>query len=453
MSDQEKNYSYYYNRIYDKMRRGDFPLLREFVKKCKQGPILEIGAGTGRVVEANLDRELHFLDKDEKMLIHLKHKVKGNNQYSVILGDSSDMPMKSETYSGCFITMATIHEIKPIIFTLNEIKRVLKNDGLLYLLIANPMVDRPGTQGLVKSVDEEIEYSLSNTVDPTHSPFGHEVEFRISSLDDKQSFFLKQSRPPMEVWYQLFKEAGFEICSSESEFTSEPFDEGISSFCMMTLRKNQISETKELSTLAGLYDKMAPNYQEIIKTHNYMGEVWIRNFVKKYLPTHLTVLDLGCGDGLVGKVFKSCGKYATLYGLDFSKEMIELTQQSGNYKSVCYADLSNGLPIIDSRLFDVVTAFGVLEFTKNHLEILMRVRDSLHIGGEFWGTLEKGSASFYDKKTNVTKYRYETIEEVRTLLTDIDFDILEIRELKAFDSPNFDEPVIYYVFRVKKTQV
>ncbi len=450
----DKSYSYYYNKIYNKVRHDDFDSLRDFVKACPVGSILEIGAGAGRILEANLKCDLYLLDKDPSMLELLREKTKNFREVTVLDADACNIPLEDNSIAGCCITMATIHEINPVFFILSEIKRVLKDGGLIYLLVINPKIQRPGTQGLVRKDGIDEEYALFSAVDMTHLPYGYEVEFRISTSDERNSFFIKQTRPPIEIWKSLITRVGFEITSMTADFTTDLFDEKSSSLATIIAQKSKEGGCDVIAKgLCKRYDEMSDEYDNVIEKYNYSGAKWITEFAGKYRPRFPKILDLGCGNGLCGKVFNDCNKLPAMYGIDFSIEMVKLTKVSPYYVSVVSADLSKGLPVVNSRFFDIVTSFGVLEFVQYHERLLKEIRDSLHVGGEFWGTFEKGEGEFYDKKINITKYRYPSIKSVATLLTNVGFEILELKEQNAFNSPAFKEKIIYFVFRLKRTNI
>lgn len=447
----QNSYSHYFHCVYNKIRNEDFDSLREFSARCPEGPLLEIGAGTGRILRANLSRELYLLEMDHEMLEILRAETEHRTKVHVIEADAVRIPLQDRSISGCIIPAGTAHEIRPIFFVLTEIHRLLSRNGLLYLLVVNPRLQRPGTQGLTRKDQIGLEYSLSSTIDPSHDPYGYEVEFRIAGDGNPRSFFIKQSRPPIPIWREMLERAGFEIASMTGGFDRKPFDETVSSIVEIVAKKAHNPGRVMAPALRERYDGMATDYDNIIAKYNYRGKDWVEDFSKKYLPIHPTVLDLGCGNGLVGKALESCGKKPVIFGLDFSGNMVRLAKASGHYRSVAIADLSLGLPIIESRMFDVVTAFGVFEFVSGHKVLLKSIRSSLHIGGELWGTFEKGDGEFQDEKTGVKKYRYATIGQVSELLLGLGFNIIEIEERNAFHSPAFNVDISYFVFRAKRT--
>ena len=70
--------------------------------------------------------------------------------------------------------------------------------------------------------------------------------------------------------------------------------------------------------------------------------------------TFETVVDLGCGTGLVGVAFRDLGE--TLVGIDLSKNMVRLAQDKGVYDQLYVDDLVSGLNRIDGEIDLFVSA-------------------------------------------------------------------------------------------------
>ena len=68
------------------------------------------------------------------------------------------------------------------------------------------------------------------------------------------------------------------------------------------------------------------------------------------------VLDLGCGDGMVGEAL-TCRGFTDITGLDIAEKMLRVAAERGVYKELQQADLMKTLPA-ESSAFDIVSCVG-----------------------------------------------------------------------------------------------
>ncbi len=96
--------------------------------------------------------------------------------------------------------------------------------------------------------------------------------------------------------------------------------------------------------------------------------------LKKYtLNNQIKILDAGCGSGLVGIELKK-NSYKNIYGLDFSKDMINLIPKN-IYIDVIVSDLNKPINY-KNNIFDAVLCVGTFTFghVKSHaLDELIRI--------------------------------------------------------------------------------
>ena len=77
------------------------------------------------------------------------------------------------------------------------------------------------------------------------------------------------------------------------------------------------------------------------------------------------ILDIGCGDGLVGEALRKHG-FDNLVGLDISLKMVRLAQDKKVYKDVFQADLMRPIPLPFSS-HDVITCVGVTTYLEPYV--------------------------------------------------------------------------------------
>ena len=74
-----------------------------------------------------------------------------------------------------------------------------------------------------------------------------------------------------------------------------------------------------------------------------------------------SVLDVGCGTGLVGQELRARGFTGRLLGLDISQASLDLARQGGTYDSLRAADLQQRLYLDDDSV-DAVVCVGVMTY-------------------------------------------------------------------------------------------
>lgn len=114
---------------------------------------------------------------------------------------------------------------------------------------------------------------------------------------------------------------------------------------------------------------------------------WLRE-----IPRTAAVADLGCGDGMVLRVFQELG-FADLHGVEGSAEMWALCHRY--FSGVEQGDLREYLRK-HAGAFDIIVLFDVLEhFTREEaMELLDEIHAALHPGGWLLLQLPNGDSPF-----------------------------------------------------------
>lgn len=109
-----------------------------------------------------------------------------------------------------------------------------------------------------------------------------------------------------------------------------------------------------------LFDNFADNYELVLQKLDYGVVRSLRNFTG---PVEGTLVDLGCGTGLVGMAYQAAG--TRLVGVDISEKMLAQARKKGIYKELIKADIVSWLlqkPQADAFVAaDVFNYIGRLE--------------------------------------------------------------------------------------------
>ncbi|MBK7143573.1 MAG: class I SAM-dependent methyltransferase [bacterium] len=116
-----------------------------------------------------------------------------------------------------------------------------------------------------------------------------------------------------------------------------------------------------------------PQYQEL---SSRWRSRW--DFAKKYAPVNGKVLDVGCGDGILGQVLIR-DLHCQVHGIDISDYALDLASQRGIMTAYC--DMSGDrFPFVDNT-FDYAVLACTLEHIMDPLHALAETRRVLKPGG------------------------------------------------------------------------
>lgn len=180
------------------------------------------------------------------------------------------------------------------------------------------------------------------------------------------------------------------------------------------------------------YDAIADRYAETVRAGRG-PETYFRSFLARVLeliPEGSTVLDLGCGAGLVTADLTT---RARVMGVDISAGQLELARRNAPAARFVRADMVD-LAFAPGS-FDAVVAFWTLIHVPRevHASLFARVHGWLKPGGVFAGTLGSGDnpaehvSDFYGAPMYWSHFAGDTN---RGLLRDAGFDLIQADEIE-----------------------
>jgi predicted TPR repeat methyltransferase len=138
-----------------------------------------------------------------------------------------------------------------------------------------------------------------------------------------------------------------------------------------------------------LFDQFSADYDErMIGQLAYAAPQILFDLASMVMPgrTKLTLLDLGCGTGLAGAVFKVLA--ARLDGVDLSPAMIEKARARGIYGDLQVTDLETALAAPGPN-YDLILAADTLVYLGDLARVFEGARRRLSPNGYFLFTVEK----------------------------------------------------------------
>ena len=119
--------------------------------------------------------------------------------------------------------------------------------------------------------------------------------------------------------------------------------------------------TSDPGEVAGRYDAWAQGYDDDLAAWSYQAPAVVAEAVVSRPPEAGSVLDVGCGTGLVGRALRASGFHGHIRGIDISPASLEVARQCGAYDSVEQADLQQPLPLDDDSV-DALVCVGVMTY-------------------------------------------------------------------------------------------
>ncbi len=148
--------------------------------------------------------------------------------------------------------------------------------------------------------------------------------------------------------------------------------------------------TAPLAYVEQLFDQYAPYYNQHLKqTLNYTLPSQLRNAMGRFLKPSAKagrVLDLGCGTGLCGIMFRDLA--LELVGIDLSKKMIREATQLGSYEQLIQGDYQSYLKDPTLLPFDIIIAGDVLVYLGALEDLFESLNKALVPEGSFVFSIE-----------------------------------------------------------------
>ncbi|MGN6148403.1 MAG: methyltransferase domain-containing protein [Rhizomicrobium sp.] len=138
-----------------------------------------------------------------------------------------------------------------------------------------------------------------------------------------------------------------------------------------------------------LFDQFSIDYDARMRGQlGYRAPEILRELASFVLPrqSDLSILDLGCGTGLAGIVFKDMA--ARLDGVDLSPAMIEKARALGIYNTLAVGDIESGLAAFQHK-YDLVLAADTVVYLGDLENLFASVATRLAEDGMFLFTVEK----------------------------------------------------------------
>ena len=124
-------------------------------------------------------------------------------------------------------------------------------------------------------------------------------------------------------------------------------------------RLSEVYGAKSGAELSCVYDDWAASYDKDLTAFGYRNPAVAAGMIGRHVDVAGgTILDAGCGTGLLGEILSYLG-YGDLVGIDLSQGMLDQSAAKSVYNSLRQMVLGSALDFADGR-FNAVVSFGVL---------------------------------------------------------------------------------------------
>lgn len=195
-------------------------------------------------------------------------------------------------------------------------------------------------------------------------------------------------------------------------------------------------------SILSYYTQFAEEYDETIaRDQDYVAYQKIPAWVLEQLSAPpCTLLDLGCGTGLVAKPFITRGDHVT--GVDLTPKMLEKAALLGYQHLICHS-LDQPLPLLSAH-FDAAFLIGVMEFIQRPFALFKEIRRLLRDGGWLACTLPEPLPASIETLIGIRTYSTEVME---AFFTHVGFSIARRERFQGFISHGHSVPYVGYLLR------
>ncbi|MDP6564733.1 MAG: class I SAM-dependent methyltransferase [Alphaproteobacteria bacterium] len=133
--------------------------------------------------------------------------------------------------------------------------------------------------------------------------------------------------------------------------------------------------------LANSYDEWAATYDETLAGWDYRSPADTARLLRAETASDATILDAGCGTGLVGTALRAAGFTGPIDGFDISTSSLEQAARLNIYRKLKRVDLQT-LPVaLAVNSYDALVCIGVLTYVPDSAAVLREFARLVRPGG------------------------------------------------------------------------
>jgi predicted TPR repeat methyltransferase len=163
-------------------------------------------------------------------------------------------------------------------------------------------------------------------------------------------------------------------------------DHELAKYCIASLGGKVTSEQVRRDFVAGLFNQYAEKFDhELVNDLKYDGPEVFLQLLQPLLTSNHDILDLGCGTGLCGPLFRPFAK--RLIGVDISTKMIEKAKGRAVYDEFSAEDVASYMQRSDQE-FDLIIAADVFIYIGDINTVFRTAQQAIKNNGLFAFSIE-----------------------------------------------------------------
>lgn len=177
------------------------------------------------------------------------------------------------------------------------------------------------------------------------------------------------------------------IALFESWLDKEP-DNPVATHLLHAYRGLHVPEQCSPRYIEQTFDAFAGSFESVLGRLKYSGPKLVQDHLATLdLPvSSLSVLDLGCGTGMVGEVMQSCARM--LVGVDLSQAMLDQASKKQIYHRLHRSEITEYLRASDEQ-HELIACMDTFIYLGRLEEILALIHQNLKVGGMLLFSTEK----------------------------------------------------------------
>jgi len=237
-----------------------------------------------------------------------------------------------------------------------------------------------------------------------------------------------QSRIIRGQAYHELGRADDAIALFESWLAAEPGNP-VATHLLTAYRGQQAPDQCTPQYIEQTFDAFASSFENTLGRLNYCGPQLVRDYLAALNPpaASLSVLDLGCGTGMVGEVLKPYARI--LVGVDLSQAMLDRAAAKQLYHQLHKSDITDFL-LASPDQYDLITCMDTFIYLGRLDEVFALIYRKLKIGGMLVFSTEKlVGAHEFGYQLNISGRYSHHHDYLTAMLGNSGFKIAEIRDV------------------------